>query len=313
MESSFVRLIGAAFFALIIIYYFSCQKYPCSASLSLEQLKAKFAHEYKDILLSTVAHRGFHYANDNTRRPLENTLAAYEHAWSVGIRFCECDVQLTKDGEIVLSHDEDLRRLALNPIKITKTVKDSRFPELELTPLKDGSRVPKLIEVLGAAKRFGDGNDAKLIIEIKGDDLECVKSVNKVLASPLGENAMIVMGFSLSVVRQFAIVNPRKGQVLSMLLTVKTLSSNSEEERTFDLYNYSAILDDLKRSTIDGLYVEYDESFLRTPVKFQELCSKVPIGVWGINDIENAAQIVRTLTKLGAKFVNSDFGDKYFP
>ena len=56
-----------------------------------------------DDLAHLVAHRGFHSPLDRSdRRPLENSLAAYEAAWANGISLCECDVMLTRDGFLVL-------------------------------------------------------------------------------------------------------------------------------------------------------------------------------------------------------------------
>ena len=60
-----------------------------------------------------VAHRGFHSPSDRDRRPIENSLEAYEMAWTAGVKLCECDVAVTSDGQIVLGHDADYDRLAL--------------------------------------------------------------------------------------------------------------------------------------------------------------------------------------------------------
>ena len=62
-----------------------------------------------------VAHRGFHSHLDRDCRPLENSLNAYEAAWTSGVRLCECDITLTKDEKLVLAHDETFARLALDP------------------------------------------------------------------------------------------------------------------------------------------------------------------------------------------------------
>jgi hypothetical protein len=59
-----------------------------------------------------VAHRGFHSIHDRSDvRPLENSLMAYEAAWSNGLHLCECDIALTKDERIILAHDENFARL----------------------------------------------------------------------------------------------------------------------------------------------------------------------------------------------------------
>ena len=55
-----------------------------------------------------VAHRGFHSPLDRSDvRPLENSLTAYEAAWTNGLHLCECDIALTKDERIILAHVDE--------------------------------------------------------------------------------------------------------------------------------------------------------------------------------------------------------------
>lgn len=62
-----------------------------------------------------VGHRGFHSIHDRSDvRPLENSLMAYEAAWTNGLHLCECDIALTKDERIILAHDENFARLGEN-------------------------------------------------------------------------------------------------------------------------------------------------------------------------------------------------------
>ncbi|MBE0687804.1 MAG: glycerophosphodiester phosphodiesterase [Anaerolineaceae bacterium] len=53
----------------------------------------------------TIAHRGF-----SGQFP-ENTLLAFQEAIELGVEAIELDVQLSKDGEIMIFHDEDLSRI----------------------------------------------------------------------------------------------------------------------------------------------------------------------------------------------------------
>ena len=107
----------------------------------------------KDIMRRLVAHRGFHSINDRTdRRPIENSLEAYELAWTSGVVLCECDVAVTRDGKLVLGHDADYSRLALRvPGEEAKRglhVGELTLAQLIAMPLKSGSRPPTLLEVL---------------------------------------------------------------------------------------------------------------------------------------------------------------------
>ena len=55
-----------------------------------------------------IAHRGYH---DMNKKVWENTLSAFsravEHDFAI-----ECDVHLTADNQVVVFHDNDLRRVA---------------------------------------------------------------------------------------------------------------------------------------------------------------------------------------------------------
>jgi glycerophosphoryl diester phosphodiesterase len=53
----------------------------------------------------TIAHRGF-----SGQFP-ENTLLAFQEAIELGVEAIELDVQLSKDGEIIIFHDEELSRI----------------------------------------------------------------------------------------------------------------------------------------------------------------------------------------------------------
>lgn len=102
-----------------------------------------------------VSHRGFHCIDDSHHtRPIENSLAAYELAWTSGLHLCECDINVTKDERIILAHDEDFTRLALDPESplSQKKVSDLTFKEIVALPLQSGSRPPLLIDVLRSAQ-----------------------------------------------------------------------------------------------------------------------------------------------------------------
>ena len=54
--------------------------------------------------MKVIAHRGY-----SGRYP-ENTMLAFEKAVEAGCDAIEMDVQLTKDGEVVVIHDERMER-----------------------------------------------------------------------------------------------------------------------------------------------------------------------------------------------------------
>lgn len=99
--------------------------------------------------IAITAHRG-----DAARAP-ENTLAAIELAIEAGADYAEIDVQLSADGVVFVFHDEDLRRIAGDPRRVTALSFD------ELSQIDAGSwvdpkfrdqRIPSLESVIEAAR-----------------------------------------------------------------------------------------------------------------------------------------------------------------
>lgn len=91
-----------------------------------------------------VAHRG-----SRINRP-ENTLAAFEEAIRVGADGIELDVHLSKDGEIVVIHDETVDRTT-NGVGLVKDMTVAELKELDAGIWFDteyaGQKIPTLREV----------------------------------------------------------------------------------------------------------------------------------------------------------------------
>ena len=70
-----------------------------------------------------VAHRG-----ESFLAP-ENTMAAFNLAWSLGDEAVETDIRLTRDGQVVICHDADTFRISGNRRKVV--IKDSTLAEIQ--------------------------------------------------------------------------------------------------------------------------------------------------------------------------------------
>lgn len=140
-----------------------------------------------------IAHRGLH---DLNKERWENTLAAFDAAAKAGFAI-ECDVHLTKDGGVIVFHDDDLKRL---------TGREGRISDLtlaEATELHIGGtadRAPTLKQMLDLI-----AGRVPVVIELKGiegRDDGLVAAVAKELASYKGQAA--IMSFDHHLVRLFA-------------------------------------------------------------------------------------------------------------
>lgn len=107
------------------------------------------------VLAQPIAHRGLH---DRARGVIENSIGAARAAIAAGYAI-ECDVQRTKDGALVVFHDDTLERLT------TATGKVADYPVATLTQmrLRDcDETIPCFEDFLAAI-----GGRAPLVVEIK--------------------------------------------------------------------------------------------------------------------------------------------------
>ena len=108
-------------------------------------------------LLCDYAHRGLH--NDTVP---ENSLAAFEAACEKGFGI-ELDIQLSKDGEVMVFHDYTLIRMTGKEGKVC----DFTAAELKSLSLKGTDQtVPTFAEVLALVN-----GRVPILVELKGEDL----------------------------------------------------------------------------------------------------------------------------------------------
>lgn len=88
----------------------------------------------------------------------ENTLKALEIGVQEGADALECDIQVTKDGKLVLCHDDTLMRIAGKSDKVA----DLTLKEISTTVTHSGEPIPTLAEA------FETAGNTPLVIEGKG-------------------------------------------------------------------------------------------------------------------------------------------------
>ena len=101
----------------------------------------------------------------------ENTIESFRAAVAAGVAYIEFDIHMTRDGEVVVAHDEHLNRMCGVDRRIREmtyaevmaadagrlfTLDDSTFPFRDR-----GLRIPRLAEVLGTFPKL------RMIVEVK--------------------------------------------------------------------------------------------------------------------------------------------------
>jgi glycerophosphoryl diester phosphodiesterase len=120
-----------------------------------------------------IAHRGLH---DERIGVIENSISAARAAIAKNYAI-ECDVQLTRDGKVVVFHDDTLERLTSAKGRVDQL----SAAEITALSLSGGAdKIPTLAEFLSAI-----GGDAPLVIEIKSrfdGDLRLARGVSEVVS-----------------------------------------------------------------------------------------------------------------------------------
>lgn len=155
-------------------------------------MSAALHHELNWLTHRPIAHRGLH---DGNNKVWENTLPAFSAALA-GNYAIECDVHLSKDGEVIVFHDENLHRLTGQ----TGNIQDLTAAEAcALTVGTTQDHVPSLRQMLDLV-----AGRVPLIIELKGiegQDDGLVAAVAKELKDYQGDVA--IMSFDHHLIRRF--------------------------------------------------------------------------------------------------------------
>ena len=106
-------------------------------------------------MLLKIGHRGA------KTYEIENTLESFKKAIELGANAVELDVRISGDGMLIISHDDNLKKVY---------GMDVRINEATLAKLKEltGDRIATLEEVL----HFIDGNVEKILVELKESGYE---------------------------------------------------------------------------------------------------------------------------------------------
>ncbi len=182
-----------------------------------------------------IAHRGASHLAP------ENTLASVELAWRLGADAVEVDVRLTRDGRIVVIHDETTDRTAGRHLEVAAT-DSSQLRLLDVGrhkhPRFAGERIPYLEEVLQIVPP-----DRQLFVEIKCG-LEILPALVQTLAGSGKRAQVVIIGFDLATVRATKAVLPESDAHWLC------------DKRVFASYDLS-IVAQAKAGGVDGLDVHW--------------------------------------------------------
>lgn len=213
-----------------------------------------------------IAHRGLH-----TKDIPENSLSAFENALKNNYAI-ELDVQFTKDKEIVVFHDENLKRMTND----TRNIEDVNYDELKSLRLGNTNEIiPTLEEVLELVD-----SKVAILIEIKDckDYIELSEKTYEILKGYEGNYA--IQSFNPFILEWY---KNNASEVVRGQLS-GTFTEGSESLNSFEKFALKNMLLNFKSKPN---YIGYDLEGIPKS-KLESLRKKgVPIIVWTVKNKED--------------------------
>ncbi len=234
--------------------------------------------------IAVIGHRGFAAAAP------ENTLPSFEKAIVLGVDYIELDVQLSKDRQIVVCHDDNLLRT---------TGTDAGISSLTLAELKEldagswfspeyaGTQIPTLDEVLDLVKL----SDVKIYLELKdiGEDTQFPLDVLQLTREKQMENRCIFASFQYEYLKEIKEQDPEAKVLLNTTISETTLPED------FPADFYGVRFQSFSKELADAIHGKGSFAFVWTvddPAQIEEtvaagadgICSNCPDQVKAILD-----------------------------
>jgi len=207
------------------------------------QRRSRYASSLCALPISLIAHRG----SREEGHP-ENTLIAFREACRAGAHVIELDVWLSKDGQVVVHHDETFERMS-NGACATKVV-DTLYADcpkicptgkqkhkcVDMSKRQEWEKIPLLQEVLDELPL-----DVSVIIEFKQDSVELIAKVQEQIQQTMEKKKHSKGGNSNSRIFWFSLIEVVNKKLRVADESIPTITSISQMLKTLALY-YSGLL-----------------------------------------------------------------------
>lgn len=236
-----------------------------------------FISAFMNAQTQIIAHRGFWKTNPETT---ENSIKALENANDLKVYGSEFDVRMTKDGVLVINHDEHHGKME---------VSETNFSELKKLKLSNGEKIPTLEKYLKKGRRF---QNLKLIVELKPAKTKVLEDeiVRKTMAlvKELGiEKQCEFISFSLNICEEIKKLQPK--------FIVQYLNGDLSPQ-------------ELKNKGIDGFDYHYKILTEKNPTWISDAKSLGLItNSWTVNDPET----FKKLKEMGIDFVTTNVPNEF--
>lgn len=223
-----------------------------------------------------IAHRGYWQTAPVTA---ENSVTALKNAQHLKVYGSEFDVRMSKDGKLIINHDEHHGKMEIS---------ETDFRQLRKHKLSNGEKLPTLQSYLRQGKK---DKSVKLIVEIKPAKTkaledELVKKTLHLVEKMHMESQCEFISFSKNICIEIKRLQPQ--------YTVQYLNGDLAPQ-------------EVKNLNIDGIDYHYSVFLNKHPEWLSE-AKKLGLitNVWTVNDIE----IFRKLKEEGIDYVTTNIPEK---
>lgn len=219
----------------------------------------------------------------------ENTMPAFEAAARHGLQFVELDAKLCASGELIVLHDNDVKRTS-NGRGRAQQLRYTELRKLDagswFAPAFRGTRIPLLIEVLDFCRTAQLGVNIELKPN-RGDYAQTARVVAELLQRErlIGQLPLFISSFSIQSLRAARDCMPMlpRGLLMERRTTLRHILQRMQE--------------------LDTCTFNYDRKLISAK-RVQQLAARgIPTLIWTVNDVDEA----KRLLALGVQSVFSDY------
>lgn len=239
--------------------------------LGAGNVQAKKAQKAKPIAI--VAHRGFWNCDESGKA--KNSMASITQAQANGFWGSEFDVNITKDGQLIVFHDSKIEG---------KLIEQHDFAEFKDYKLKNGESIPTLDSYLEQGKK----SKTMLVFEMKPhsckevEDLAVEKSIQMLKEKGLLKKKRVMfISFSMNACKEFAKRLPG--------FTVQYLDTDYTPDQVF-------------AEGINGIDTHHPTLAKDRSIYDQARSHKMSINCWTVNKEED----MRKMIELGVDQITTD-------
>jgi len=213
-------------------------------------------------------------------------MSAFKSAFEMPHVFAaECDIQITRDKQLVVSHDATVDRLSNG----SGWVKDFTYAKLLELDLPQGEKYPRLLDVVHLAKEY----NKKLLIEIKGEGLPNIRETTAELIDFIEENNLhteiMVVSFWVEPLRVIKSAYPQT--LTSLILT-----------NGFDPDELITLCEEAKANGISTEHYFLSQDLMQMAAE-----KEMFVNTWVINDMPTYERV----KELGVDYITTNNPEKF--